>query len=138
MGFAASDAGDRRGEEVFQLENAAWSRDELVGRHAAYRALMHLDGSRDVAQDQRPKMLDSMQEEAVLLAHDLAGDAKDRRRPLVQRLDQPVSRLEPLVDVLALLLAAGGAADAGVVFRRSEEHTSELQSLMRISYAVFC
>src|SRR3546814_19577943 len=88
MGFAASDAGDRRGEEVFQLENAAWSRDELVGRHAAYRALMHLDGSRDVAQDQRPKMLDSMQEEAVLLAHDLAGDAKDRRRPLVQRLDQ--------------------------------------------------
>src|SRR3546814_5795171 len=27
--------------------------------------------------------------------------------------------------------------DAGVVWR-SEEHTSELQSLMRISYAVFC
>src|SRR3546814_7771653 len=26
----------------------------------------------------------------------------------------------------------------GVVDRRSEEHTSELQSLMRISYAVFC
>src|SRR3546814_7126944 len=25
-----------------------------------------------------------------------------------------------------------------VVFYRSEEHTSELQSLMRISYAVFC
>src|SRR3546814_10629127 len=24
------------------------------------------------------------------------------------------------------------------VFQRSEEHTSELQSLMRISYAVFC
>src|SRR3546814_7707181 len=26
----------------------------------------------------------------------------------------------------------------GTVVRRSEEHTSELQSLMRISYAVFC
>src|SRR3546814_2746435 len=26
----------------------------------------------------------------------------------------------------------------GRVFERSEEHTSELQSLMRISYAVFC
>src|SRR3546814_16850676 len=25
-----------------------------------------------------------------------------------------------------------------LVFERSEEHTSELQSLMRISYAVFC
>src|SRR3546814_4418668 len=30
------------------------------------------------------------------------------------------------------IIATGGAG------RRSEEHTSELQSLMRISYAVFC
>src|SRR3546814_7424782 len=29
-------------------------------------------------------------------------------------------------------------ADAGRAVARSEEHTSELQSLMRISYAVFC
>src|SRR3546814_3623915 len=28
--------------------------------------------------------------------------------------------------------------DIGQIQRRSEEHTSELQSLMRISYAVFC
>src|SRR3546814_10804653 len=28
--------------------------------------------------------------------------------------------------------------DGGADSRRSEEHTSELQSLMRISYAVFC
>src|SRR3546814_11094125 len=27
---------------------------------------------------------------------------------------------------------------SSLVFERSEEHTSELQSLMRISYAVFC
>src|SRR3546814_8253809 len=40
---------------------------------------------------------------------------------------------------------AAGPADIGVGFPatrcppdRSEEHTSELQSLMRISYAVFC
>src|SRR3546814_6548226 len=36
----------------------------------------------------------------------------------------------------------GGAGDAADVrenrSKRSEEHTSELQSLMRISYAVFC
>src|SRR3546814_12697423 len=31
-----------------------------------------------------------------------------------------------------------GVARAGLVTNRSEEHTSELQSLMRISYAVFC
>src|SRR3546814_4405316 len=29
-------------------------------------------------------------------------------------------------------------AAAGFHYQRSEEHTSELQSLMRISYAVFC
>src|SRR3546814_1005701 len=32
----------------------------------------------------------------------------------------------------------GGAAAGGLFGARSEEHTSELQSLMRISYAVFC
>src|SRR3546814_10245223 len=31
-----------------------------------------------------------------------------------------------------------GDIDRGGVIARSEEHTSELQSLMRISYAVFC
>src|SRR3546814_4247507 len=48
---------------------------------------------------------------------------------------------------LAIALAArGGSArhyhafveDGAAVEQRSEEHTSELQSLMRISYAVFC
>src|SRR3546814_5767215 len=33
-------------------------------------------------------------------------------------------------------IAMGGGTD--VALERSEEHTSELQSLMRISYAVFC
>src|SRR3546814_7959452 len=33
---------------------------------------------------------------------------------------------------------ATGEAFAAAGFARSEEHTSELQSLMRISYAVFC
>src|SRR3546814_2460487 len=31
-----------------------------------------------------------------------------------------------------------GCEGGGRTHRRSEEHTSELQSLMRISYAVFC
>src|SRR3546814_2000352 len=33
---------------------------------------------------------------------------------------------------------AGRRIQRGTFGRRSEEHTSELQSLMRISYAVFC
>src|SRR3546814_10505060 len=32
----------------------------------------------------------------------------------------------------------GGRRSAGPATRRSEEHTSELQSLMRTPYAVFC
>src|SRR3546814_5064615 len=47
-----------------------------------------------------------------------------------------------LVDIPALNLSpeAAGAIRQGRVWTgvRSEEHTSELQSLMRISYAVFC
>src|SRR3546814_1844076 len=41
----------------------------------------------------------------------------------------------------AISLAASMSAmppSRSVIFPRSEEHTSELQSLMRISYAVFC
>src|SRR3546814_8982159 len=41
----------------------------------------------------------------------------------------------------ARLAAQHGAAwidDPAILVTRSEEHTSELQSLMRISYAVFC
>src|SRR3546814_11149842 len=37
-----------------------------------------------------------------------------------------------------LLIAAVDGAVIGADRLRSEEHTSELQSLMRISYAVFC
>src|SRR3546814_4376215 len=37
--------------------------------------------------------------------------------------------------VAMLMVSQRGCISAG---RRSEEHTSELQSLMRISYAVFC
>src|SRR3546814_1523107 len=38
----------------------------------------------------------------------------------------------------ALRHGLGGTSEAGPSPTRSEEHTSELQSLMRLSYAVFC
>src|SRR3546814_8391518 len=41
---------------------------------------------------------------------------------------------QSLFDVWLML----GFGMIGYLLRRSEEHTSELQSLMRISYAVFC
>src|SRR3546814_7106056 len=59
---------------------------------------------------------------------------------LIGRADASVF-MEPLHSVLDA--AAGVKAVAMLAMRegvrtRSEEHTSELQSLMRISYAVFC
>src|SRR3546814_6650329 len=51
----------------------------------------------------------------------------------------------PAVDLPDLIVATDHVQSNAVVgpsrwriVRRSEEHTSELQSLMRISYAVFC
>src|SRR3546814_1075238 len=45
-----------------------------------------------------------------------------------------------IVAIIADEIAAAGRATAEAMTAeiRSEEHTSELQSLMRISYAVFC
>src|SRR3546814_10205485 len=48
-----------------------------------------------------------------------------------------------MVMVLVAIFFVSGADAASIVMgslseKRSEEHTSELQSLMRISYAVFC
>src|SRR3546814_4340682 len=47
--------------------------------------------------------------------------------------------LHKLRDAGFNVLLVDAAADPGGIWHwRSEEHTSELQSLMRISYAVFC
>src|SRR3546814_7237069 len=47
-----------------------------------------------------------------------------------------LDRIEPVADYAPL--AAADLVIEAATERRSEEHTSELQSLMRISYAVFC
>src|SRR3546814_4364354 len=52
------------------------------------------------------------------------------------RLSLKVALLKPLSS--AISIGSGGPFGAEGPFIRSEEHTSELQSLMRISYAVFC
>src|SRR3546814_9562799 len=52
----------------------------------------------------------------------------------IGRARMPEFRLAPAGPGKAVIVAA----DLRIVLRRSEEHTSELQSLMRISYAVFC
>src|SRR3546814_6201026 len=65
-----------------------------------------------------------------------------RSRPSPDRTQQRGDSLRsflPARDGEGGAVRAGLPSDAGAVFTaRSEEHTSELQSLMRISYAVFC
>src|SRR3546814_1928045 len=53
------------------------------------------------------------------------------------RRGDPVPRRENLLTPTKLLVGQIFVVFA-IVIARSEEHTSELQSLMRISYAVFC
>src|SRR3546814_8979943 len=53
-----------------------------------------------------------------------------------QRL--PAALANALANLCVTLRQDVGNDKIGAKVRRSEEHTSELQSLMRISYAVFC
>src|SRR3546814_10592787 len=88
------------------------------------------------------------------LGSELAAHIDDQRHfvgAITVIVDQDVARQHPgerlhrqvAVDRLAAVelllvgdrLGPGRAVDSEI---RSEEHTSELQSLMRISYAVFC
>src|SRR3546814_8728388 len=48
-----------------------------------------------------------------------------------------VMGLAPVVAIPLHFMSYGGSSMLTIMMR-SEEHTSELQSLMRISYAVFC
>src|SRR3546814_4441473 len=79
---------------------------------------------------------------------DLLGDELRLHRIIDVLRDSPIAdpgdqfadyrewRKKPLAWLNSLAESvSGGEIETG---RRSEEHTSELQSLMRISYAVFC
>src|SRR3546814_2793690 len=75
-----------------------------------------------------------------------------RCRPPMRRFDWPVMRTLPLVCAVSAIGLAAVPVPVKTIWKsrhsplarmivspgRSEEHTSELQSLMRISYAVFC
>src|SRR3546814_7440640 len=76
-------------------------------------------------------------------ANTLLIDA-NMRHPAVQRFiipDRPVAGLSQSLtsggESLEGAICNGVSGNLSVLYR-SEEHTSELQSLMRISYAVFC
>src|SRR3546814_6631379 len=71
-----------------------------------------------------PTRFRSLEDENVRRVLDLAGGIARRKLDVGDERVSRIARVE---------LAKSGATKL-----RSEEHTSELQSLMRISYAVFC
>src|SRR3546814_1744673 len=87
-----------------------------------------------------------------IIRHDVAEPPKvmirTRKKTIVPRSATQVTYMEALTrnDIIFALGPAGtgktylavAQAVSQLITGRSEEHTSELQSLMRISYAVFC
>src|SRR3546814_1180217 len=78
----------------------------------------------------RAEILD-VQRATVWLTGSLNGRGWEHVRPVI-------TALVVLVPLAAGLARHLRALELGDDTARSEEHTSELQSLMRISYAVFC
>src|SRR3546814_3112644 len=77
---------------------------------------------------------------------EVPGNNYEFTQPVKMRMNELIAGVRADVaiklfgDDLDQLLETGQAVEevAGGIVGRSEEHTSELQSLMRISYAVFC
>src|SRR3546814_8158679 len=115
-------------------------------RKAREIALFRQGKFRDVklARQQAAKlesMFDNIGEGAQTLALIIKTDVQGSQEALVSSLTK-LSTEEVRVQVVHA--AVGGISESDVNLAiashavRSEEHTSELQSLMRISYAVFC
>src|SRR3546814_6350930 len=75
-----------------------------------------------------------MQVASLLGTTPVAGDPG---QPQMLALSKPANATEAPVEMASAEPMLADVATASQV-ARSEEHTSELQSLMRISYAVFC
>src|SRR3546814_3556681 len=64
--------------------------------------------------------------------------AEPRLPEEVRRLGVTTTKSSPDLMMVVHMLSPDDSYDQLYISNRSEEHTSELQSLMRISYAVFC
>src|SRR3546814_8366692 len=88
------------------------------------------DWSSDVCSSDLPKTESDRRERQISLRDDRACPRPGRNAP------HPASHIPPKRAESGYIQPK--ANDARWLSDRSEEHTSELQSLMRISYAVFC
>src|SRR3546814_10512081 len=103
--------------------------DELFGRVRAAFAVdpqAFLDRERALGRAELPQRPAGDAQQA---AQSVGGQAGRNMGPKVKTQHEALVALAP---------AARGGKQHVLAAQRSEEHTSELQSLMRISYAVFC
>src|SRR3546814_6802210 len=74
----------------------------------------------------------------VILFRDQVGQLVAREQAVRIALRRTGKEHVVLPALIGVFRVAAAVKEAPVIGIRSEEHTSELQSLMRISYAVFC
>src|SRR3546814_1145584 len=96
-------------------------------------ALLPTGNTADEVAGCRVTLIDNGMPVVVLLAADV-GIRGDETREELEANSALKARLEEIRLAAGPLMNLGDVRDK----TRSEEHTSELQSLMRISYAVFC
>src|SRR3546814_3941555 len=114
--------------ELFQRLMSLSGYQELVNRSRYFPAFVKR-GFQPFFFERTGKMIRAGHDSKVVQRRDKAAQATQVNQPIPmppvgnQRI---MTRTEPKFPV------------AVVLYDRSEEHTSELQSLMRISYAVFC
>src|SRR3546814_7736521 len=103
-----------------------------VGRELAASARQMVKDGLDPIEERKAAVAKAA-EEAATAARELEGPAPRCLEPLRTPTSTPTRR-----DGATPSIGSNGATQSRRTPSRSEEHTSELQSLMRISYAVFC
>src|SRR3546814_10633839 len=89
-------------------------------------------------------MLTRKQHDLLLYIHDklettgVSPSFEEMKEAMKLKSKSGIHRLVTGLEERGFIRRLAHRARALEVLRRSEEHTSELQSLMRISYAVFC
>src|SRR3546814_4101967 len=97
-------------------------------------------GRQSLLHRRRRMMTDANLENVLDESHELISSARVEGTPVFNPKGEKLGSVHSVMihkhtgQVAYAVLSFGGFLGIG----RSEEHTSELQSLMRISYAVFC
>src|SRR3546814_3310641 len=116
---------------AYEMRISDWSSDvcssDLAGQHSALRG--------PVDQPQRRPQVAGCEARLLRAGHRFHNR---RHRPGSAACVEGLHRAHRVDSDLAAELLAGFLSQERGHRLRSEEHTSELQSLMRISYAVFC